>query len=105
MSQRMLDAFIAYEREQQTTMSINQSLIGMPLGTRLMRILRRPGCWHLWLATRDYVYGTFIIAWDDGHVERITTREDEGDEVIRVRPSDEEISRWTRSSGSSSTEE
>lgn len=104
MSQAMLDAFIAYERERSTVFSINQSLVGLPPGTRLMRIVRRPGSWILWLSTRDYTFGTYLQVYDDGHIERITLREDEGDEFMSIRPSDEEISRWTNNT-SSSTEE
>lgn len=100
----MLEAFIAYERNNQTVLSLNQRLVHFPLGTRLLRVERGPDNWQLWTATRDYVYGTYTVLWDDGHVETVTLREDEGDEIINVRPSDKELSRWTRSSGSSSTE-
>ena len=101
----MLEAFIAYERDHQTTISLNQRLIHFPLGTRLLRVIREVDHWIVWTATRDFIFGTYTVLWDDGHVCTVTIREDEGDEIIRVRPSDEEISRWTkRSSGSSSTE-
>ena len=87
----MLEAFIAYERDHKTVISLNKRLIGFPLGTRLMRINRGADNWQLWTATRDYIHGTFTVLWDDGHVETITVREDEGDEIINVRPSDKEL--------------
>jgi hypothetical protein len=37
------------------------------------------------------VFGTYLELHDTGRVVNITTREDEGDEIIHARPSDEEI--------------
>lgn len=45
-------------------------------------------CWRLWLATPDYVHGTFLLFYDDGKIERIVVRKEEGDEVFTVRESD-----------------
>ena len=85
----MLDALIVYERTRNQRIDPRYNIIGMPVGTRLMRMVRKDTSWILWLATRDYIYGTYLQVWDDGHVERVTIREDEGDEVITVRPSDD----------------
>jgi len=67
------------------------NVIGVPHDTRLRRITRVTDAWRVWTDTRDYVYGTFLILHDSGRVERITTRYEEGDEVMQVRPSDDEI--------------
>lgn len=89
--QRMIDAFAEYERRDPATVGLRHSIIGMPLGTRLHRMIRVPNGWMLWLSTRDYIYGTYLLVYDSGTVERWTVREDEGDEVFTVRPSDQEI--------------
>ena len=93
----MLDAFIEYERRRNppTAYGPRYNTVHMPPGTRLMRMVRRAEHWWLWLATRDYINGTYLCVWDDGHVERVTIREEEGDEFMPVRPSDEEINRST----------
>ena len=65
--------------------------LATPLGTRLQRIIRLPRGWRLWLATRDFVFGTYLELHDTGRVVNITTREDEGDEIFQARPSDKEI--------------
>jgi len=64
-----------------------QHVIGCPLGTRLQRI-ERAGYreWRLWIATSDYVHGTYLYLHHDGMVERVTVRENEGDESIVVCP-------------------
>jgi len=97
----MLDAFIEYERKRNREpvpiSGLNHNLIHMPIGTRLLRMDREATSWILWLATRDYLHGTYLQVWDDGHVERVTVRADEGDEVITVRPSNEEIEKWNTS--------
>lgn len=94
MSQRMLDAFIEYERSRvPVALGARHNKLHFPPGTRLMRMDRRVGCWWVWIATRDYINGTYMCVWDDGHVERVTIREEEGDEFFTVRPSDDEINR------------
>lgn len=35
--------------------------------------------------------GTFLYLYDDGKIERWTIREDEGDEVALIKPSDKDI--------------
>jgi hypothetical protein len=89
--QAMIAAFADYEWSDPATVGLRHTLIGMPLGTRLLRMIRRPGCWWMWLSTSDYVYGTYLCVYDSGRIERVTVRVDEGDDVIVVRPSDEEI--------------
>lgn len=91
--QRMLAAFADYERRD-PPMSDSHAIVGLPLGTRLLRLVRKPDGWWAWLGTAgDYVYGTYLHIHDNGGIERITIRVDEGDEIITVRPSDEMIRR------------
>lgn len=73
---------------------IDQDTIGMELGARCHRIVRLPNGWRIWLATRDYKFGTFIELSDQGRAVRFVTRIDQGDEIYQVRPSDAEIKRW-----------
>lgn len=82
----MLDAFIAFERDRQAT----HSVVGVPVGTRLQRIIRHEYGWQLWVATRDFAHGTYYVLYNNGAMDNITTRSDEGDEIIFVRPSDDE---------------
>lgn len=66
--------------------------VGCPLGTRLHRVVRvNPEVWRLWVATNDYVLGTYLELHSSGEIVRVTARSDEGDEVYLVRPSDQEI--------------
>ena len=66
-------------------------MVHVPHGTRLMRIYRRKGWWQVWTATRDYRFGSYLKLYDDGSVEAVTEREDQGPDMIHVRPTDEEI--------------
>jgi len=91
MNQSMLEAFIEYEQRDPATCGPLRNLIGMPVGSRLLRMYRRQGHWQLWLATRDYVFGTYLLVYDNGMIERITEFVDEGPEQFTVRPTDEEI--------------
>lgn len=70
---------------------MDRDTMQMPPGTRLHRIIRLYHGWRVWIATRDFIYGTYLELHDTGRVVNITTREDEGDEIIHARPSDEEI--------------
>jgi hypothetical protein len=65
--------------------------IGMPLGTRLQRLIRLPHGWRLWVSTKDFRYGTYLELHDSGRIVKFTSREGEGDEFFQVRPSDEEL--------------
>lgn len=64
------------------------STVGIPIGTRLLRVDRLHQAWRLWTDTRDYVYGTYILLHDDGAVYRITERRGEGMDVALVRERD-----------------
>jgi hypothetical protein len=76
----------------------DHSTIAMPLGSRCQRITRLPHGWRVWLSTADYKHGTFIELHDTGRVVRFVVREDQGDEVIQVRPNDAEIVKASRHS-------
>ncbi len=71
----------------------NHAIIGMPEGARCKRITRLPNGWRVWIATHDFVYGTYLELHDTGRVCHCTVRQDEGEEVFEVRPSDDEIRR------------
>ena len=46
---------------------------------RLQRIDRQPdGTWLLWIATADYVYGTYLLLKENGDIVRVTERDGEG---------------------------
>lgn len=55
--------------------------IGVPLGTRLSIIVRRPNGWQIWTAlankqdSPDAYYGSYLWLGDNGSVERITRDE------------------------------
>lgn len=52
----------------------------------------KQGYWVLPIHTNlDGTRGTFLYLYDDGKIERITIREDEGDEVVLVKPADKDI--------------
>ena len=89
----MLQAWHDYEMRDPPTVDMRHSLVWMPLGTRLLRLMRTKHGWQAWTATNDYIYGTYFMLFDDGRIERVTIREDEGDEIITIRPSDEDIRR------------
>ena len=67
---------------------MNTRTIGVPLGTRLQRIIRHSDKWQLWIATKDYIHGTYLLLWDDGLIENVTEREGEGPDVFMVKASD-----------------
>lgn len=81
------------ERANESALLLHAT-IGCPIGTRLHRIVRvTQDQWMLWTATKDFVYGTYLLLNHDGSIERVTARQDEGDEIWTVRPSDYEILR------------
>lgn len=43
------------------------------------------GCWRVWLATPDFVHGTYLKLYSDGKVVRYVVRQDEGDEEFLVK--------------------
>lgn len=63
------------------------------LPSRLRRIIRLPNGWRLWTETADFNYGTYYELCDNGRVVRFVVREDVGDEITQMRPSDDEIFR------------
>lgn len=87
----MIAAFAAYESSDPATLGPLHNLIGVPIGTRLLRIYRRKGYWQLWIATNDYVFGTYYRLWDNGKCENVTEFMDEGPREFQFRPTDEEI--------------
>lgn len=87
----MLDAFVDYERRVSNI--DHHTTVGVPVGTRLQRIIRLSNGWLLWVATRDYMHGTYYMLYDNGRMDNITSRADEGDEITYVRPSDDVIIR------------
>lgn len=90
MSQeRMLAGFALYqERPVPYLRRQDHDTISTPPGTRLQRIIRLREGWQLWTATADYVYGTYLVLYNDGAVLNCTVRDDEGDEQFWVRPVD-----------------
>lgn len=62
--------------------------IGIPPRTKLLRLERLPDikAWHLWLhQSPDGTLGTFLRLHNDGRIERVTVRADEGDEVFVIK--------------------
>jgi hypothetical protein len=92
-TQRMLSNFAQYVEPE---LPLEHRIVGMPLGSRCKRIERLQDGWRIWLATQDYIYGTFLTLFDGGEIQRTTTRQDEGDDVFVVRPTDDEIRRKLR---------
>ncbi len=47
-----------------------------------------PPCiiWRLWLHTDDWKHGTYLELHPDGMIERVTEREEEGPDVMRIKP-------------------
>lgn len=87
----MLDAFAVCERERRVALRGDHNTIAVQPGTRLYRIVRLSSGWRLWTATRDFVHGSYRELHNDGTIIAYECRPDEGDEVYRVRPSDEQI--------------
>jgi hypothetical protein len=84
----MLEAFAEYEQSKRTQIRGDHNTIAVPLGTRLLRMIRLPHGWRLWLSTNDFIYGTYLELFDDGRILRVTARQDEGDEMFWVRMED-----------------
>ena len=97
-NRRMLAAFASYEQDARIPDMHN--IMQQYPGTRLYRIVRIVGAWRIWLATRDFIHGSFLELHDTGLVVRYDIRPDEGEESFVVRPSDDDIrSRSTTSKG------
>lgn len=65
----------------------------LAISVRLRRIIRLPNGWRLWIDTADFIHGTFYELHDSGRVVRFIVRDGEGDEIMQMRPSTEEICR------------
>ena len=87
----MADLLSGFAQFAEPELRPDQRIVGTPPGTRLMRMERLYHGWRLWLATNDFVFGTYLELFDDGRILRCTTRKDEGDEFMWVRPSDDVI--------------
>lgn len=79
--------------------SITEIAVGVADLTRLRRITRliphargrsegEVACWQLWTDTRNFDYGTYLLLYDNGRVERWTERADEGPEMWLIKPED-----------------
>ncbi len=88
----MLQAFREYEARGARVL-VDHSIVGIPVGSRLRRIIRKPNGWWIWMATTDFIHGTYLDVRNDGQITRVTIREDEGPEEFVIRPSDDVITR------------
>ena len=85
---RLLEGFASYKEPD---LPPDKCIIGMPIGSRLYRIVRLPRGWRLWIATNDFINGTYLELFEDGRILHCTARADEGEEVFWARPSDATI--------------
>ena len=90
-NQRMLAGFADYERDR--ILPEQHNIMQQYPGTRLYRVVRIPNGWRVWLATRDFIHGSYLELHNTGLVIRYECRPDEGEESIVVRPSDDDIMR------------
>jgi len=72
-------------------MPLDTNTIAVPLGTRLLRIVRVQDGWQLWTGTRDYVHGSYLLLNDEGDVHNVTVRKGQGDDSFQVRHKDKEL--------------
>jgi hypothetical protein len=42
--------------------------------------------WRIWLHTNDWIHGTFLELYPSGKINRVTIRQDEGDDIVCVKP-------------------
>lgn len=57
------------------------------------RLIDVTGYWLIPTHTNpDRTLGTFLRLYDDGKIERITVREDQGDEIVTIKPADKDVS-------------
>jgi hypothetical protein len=91
----MIQAFADYERNH--VLHDEYNIMQQYPGTRLYRVVRcSPDKWRVWLATRDFIHGSYLELHNNGLVMRYECRPDEGEESFVVRPSDDDIRRRTR---------
>lgn len=69
--------------------SANRDFIEMPDG-ELRGSIFEEGYYRLWIhrSVSDRLYGTFLALYDNGKIERVTVRENEGDQVDLIKPED-----------------
>ena len=91
MRQSMIDAFTDYERNH--VLHDEYNIMQQYPGTRLYRVVRIPDGWRVWLATRDFIHGSFLELHNSGLVIRYDIRPDDGEDSIVCRPSDDDIMR------------
>jgi len=89
----ILAGFALYQERELTSGECTHAL--QP-GTRAMRIERLVYGWRVWLATRDFIHGTYLELHNDGAILNCTVRADEGDDRFIARPSDNEIRNMQR---------
>lgn len=54
-----------------------------------VRATKVAGYWLLPIHTnRDRTLGTFFRLYDDGKIEQVTVRADQGDEIVLIKPAD-----------------
>ena len=81
--------------------SITETVIGVGDLTRLRRIVRctphareraagAVAYWQVWTDTKDYSVGTYLLMYDDGRIDRVTERADEGPDIWHIKPADTE---------------
>lgn len=46
--------------------------------------------WQVWTDTKDYSVGTYLLMYDDGRIDRVTERADEGPDIWHIKPTDTE---------------
>jgi hypothetical protein len=58
--------------------------------TPVIRTLKKriSGYYKLWLHTSDRLLGTYLKLYDNGKIERVTVRADQGDEIVTIKPED-----------------
>ena len=73
---------------------IDYHRIGVPVGTRLQALMRVERGWMVWTAFNkasvpEQWLGTYLLLGDDGSVQKITIREDGGEDIWLIRPADD----------------
>lgn len=58
--------------------------IHFPQSTRILRADKIVGGWKIWISTKDFVFGTYVLLYDNSKAERITERINEGPEILLI---------------------
>lgn len=82
-----------YIERYPTIPEINHTVYGIDAyDEKIVEVISAPevsGYWKLPIHVgKDPQLGTFLLLHDDGKIERLTVREDEGDEVVLIKPKD-----------------